>query len=84
MTLGAAAATLFAVRRFLLTALFLAACDGGSGPVEPPMEDRAAHCPERDPVMCAEDVGGLFLRVVVLIPLAFIFLGFAVWWNRRQ
>lgn len=60
MTLGAAAATLFAVRRLLLTALFLAACDGGSGPVEPPMEDRAAHCPERDPVMCAEDVGGLF------------------------
>ncbi len=34
--------------------------------------------------MSEEDVGGLFLRVVVLIPLAFIFLGFAVWWNRRQ
>lgn len=33
--------------------------------------------------MTEEDVGGLFLRVVVLIPLAFVFLGFAVWWNRR-
>jgi hypothetical protein len=26
----------------------------------------------------------LFFRVVVLIPLAFVFLGFAVWWNRRH
>ena len=34
--------------------------------------------------MSDDDVGNLFLRVVVLIPLAFIFLGFAVWWNRRQ
>lgn len=31
-----------------------------------------------------DDVNNLFLRVVVLIPLAFIFLGFAVWWNRRS
>lgn len=39
---------------------------------------------EHRPVsMSQEDVGNLFLRVVVLIPLAFIFLGFAVWWNRR-
>lgn len=30
-----------------------------------------------------EDVGNLFFRVVVLIPLAFVFLGIAVWWNRR-
>lgn len=34
--------------------------------------------------MSEEDVGNLFLRVVVLIPLAFVFLGFAVWWNRRE
>lgn len=31
-----------------------------------------------------EDVTNLFFRVVVLIPLAFVFLGIAVWWNRRQ
>lgn len=30
-----------------------------------------------------QDVADLFFRVVVLIPLAFIFLGVAVWWNRR-
>ncbi len=30
-----------------------------------------------------EDVSNLFFRVVVLIPLAFVFLGIAVWWNRR-
>jgi hypothetical protein len=34
--------------------------------------------------MSEDDLSNLFLRVVVLIPLAFIFLGFAVWWNRRQ
>jgi ABC-type uncharacterized transport system involved in gliding motility auxiliary subunit len=40
---------------------------------------------EQQPVtMTQEDVSNLFLRVVVLIPLAFIFLGFAVWWNRRN
>ncbi len=40
---------------------------------------------ESHPVsMSQEDVENLFLRVVVLIPLAFVFLGFAVWWNRRQ
>ncbi|HJL20256.1 MAG TPA: GldG family protein [Sandaracinaceae bacterium LLY-WYZ-13_1] len=33
--------------------------------------------------MTQEDVDNLFWRVVVLIPLAFVFLGFAVWWNRR-
>ena len=33
--------------------------------------------------MSDEDVGNLFLRVVILIPLAFLFLGFAVWWYRR-
>jgi ABC-type uncharacterized transport system involved in gliding motility auxiliary subunit len=30
-----------------------------------------------------DDVTNLFFRVVVLIPLAFVFLGVAVWWNRR-
>lgn len=40
---------------------------------------------EHRPVaMSDEDVSNLFLRVVVLIPLAFIFLGAAVWWNRRS
>ncbi|MCB9591680.1 MAG: GldG family protein [Sandaracinaceae bacterium] len=40
---------------------------------------------EHHPVsMSQDDVSNLFLRVVVLIPLAFIFLGFAVWWNRRS
>ena len=34
--------------------------------------------------MREEDISNLFLRVVVLIPLAFMFLGFAVWWNRRS
>jgi len=38
----------------------------------------------RPVVMSDEDVSNLFLRVVVLIPLAFIFLGAAVWWNRRS
>lgn len=39
---------------------------------------------EHRPVsMSQDDVSNLFLRVVVLIPLAFVFLGFAVWWNRR-
>lgn len=36
------------------------------------------------PAMPSEaDVNNLFFRVVVLIPLAFVFLGIAVWWNRR-
>lgn len=35
-------------------------------------------------VITEDDVGNLFFRVAVLIPLAFIFLGVAVWWNRRQ
>jgi len=33
--------------------------------------------------MQEDDVANLLLRVVVLIPLAFMFLGLAVWWNRR-
>lgn len=37
------------------------------------------------PAMPSEvDVGNLFFRVVVLIPLAFVFLGIAVFWNRRS
>ncbi|MFK7991000.1 MAG: GldG family protein, partial [Sandaracinaceae bacterium] len=40
---------------------------------------------ERQPfTMSQDDIVNLFLRVVVLIPLAFIFLGIAVWWNRRN
>lgn len=39
---------------------------------------------DRPSLPSEEDVGNLFFRVVVLIPLAFIFLGIAVWWNRRQ
>jgi hypothetical protein len=31
-----------------------------------------------------DDVDNLWLRVVVFIPLAFVLLGFAVWWNRRN
>ncbi len=39
---------------------------------------------EHRPVsMSEEDVSNLFVRVAVLIPLAFVFLGAAVWWNRR-
>lgn len=38
---------------------------------------------QRPVSMTQDDVSNLFLRVVVLIPLAFVFLGFAVWWNRR-
>jgi len=34
--------------------------------------------------MTQDDVTGLFFRVVVLLPLAVTFLGFAVWWNRRS
>jgi hypothetical protein len=30
------------------------------------------------------DVAGIAFRVLVLIPLASIFLGIAVWWNRRS
>lgn len=44
-----------------------------------------ARTVDHQPVsMSQEDVDNLFWRVVVLIPLAFVFLGFAVWWNRRQ
>jgi len=40
---------------------------------------------EHQPVaMSEEDISNLFVRVAVLIPLAFIFLGVAVWWNRRS
>jgi hypothetical protein len=31
-----------------------------------------------------DDVSGLGFRVVVLLPAALFFLGFAVWWNRRS
>lgn len=34
--------------------------------------------------MSEDDVWGLFFRVVFLLPAAVIFLGFAVWWNRRS
>lgn len=34
--------------------------------------------------MTQEDVDGLGFRVVVLLPAALFFLGFAVWWNRRN
>ncbi|AKF06419.1 GldG family protein [Sandaracinus amylolyticus] len=34
--------------------------------------------------MSQEDVDGLGFRVVVLLPAAIFFLGFAVWWNRRS
>lgn len=34
--------------------------------------------------MTQEDVEGLGFRVVVLLPAALFFLGFAVWWNRRS
>lgn len=38
----------------------------------------------KQPAMPSEgDIANLFFRVVVLIPLAFVFLGIAVWWNRR-
>lgn len=45
--------------------LLLAGCEGGStttppDPTTPDPVDRAAHCPARDPVLCAEDVGGVF------------------------
>jgi ABC-type uncharacterized transport system involved in gliding motility auxiliary subunit len=33
--------------------------------------------------MSEDDVSSLFFRVVVLLPAAVLFLGFAVWWNRR-
>lgn len=33
--------------------------------------------------MTEDDVSGLFFRVVVLLPAAIVFLGFAVYWNRR-
>ncbi|HEY8428188.1 MAG TPA: GldG family protein [Sandaracinaceae bacterium] len=39
---------------------------------------------QRPVVIMADDVGMLMFRVAVLIPLAFVFLGVAVWWNRRQ
>jgi len=51
------------VRRLLLLALLaLTACDGGGdSPIDPlPMIDRADHCPARDPVECAEDIGGVY------------------------
>lgn len=40
---------------------------------------------QSDPVQLAQDdAWNLGFRVVVLMPLAVIFLGFAVWWNRRS
>ncbi|MEM9071162.1 MAG: GldG family protein [Myxococcota bacterium] len=35
-------------------------------------------------VMSEADVSGVALRVFVLLPAAFLLLGFAVWWSRRQ
>ncbi len=35
-------------------------------------------------VITEDDVSNLMFRVALLIPLAFVFLGVAVWWNRRQ
>jgi len=34
-------------------------------------------------VMSEEDVSSIFVRVVIMIPLAFMLLGFSVWWSRR-
>ncbi|MAQ17018.1 MAG: hypothetical protein CMN30_19775 [Sandaracinus sp.] len=31
-----------------------------------------------------EDMGGIWIRVMLLLPGAFLLLGFAVWWSRRQ
>ena len=46
----------------VVAAIFAAGCL--NGPAEPPVMDRAAHCPERIEITCAEDVGGTFpLRV---------------------
>jgi hypothetical protein len=38
----------------------------------------------RPVAMTAEDASNMFWRVVLLMPAAFVFLGFAVWWSRRQ
>ncbi len=35
-------------------------------------------------IMSDADLGAVFFRVVVLIPLAFLFAGFAMWWSRRS
>lgn len=42
-----------------------------------------ARTVKQPPMPSEADVANLFFRVVVLIPLAFVFLGIAVWWNRR-
>jgi hypothetical protein len=39
---------------------------------------------ERPVMISGEDIKDLAFRVIVLIPLAFLLLGLAVWWNRRQ
>lgn len=41
--------------------LLLVACDATDLPFDPiPMIDRAQHCPARDPIGCAEDIGGTY------------------------
>jgi len=41
--------------------VLLSGCDGGDAPFDDlPMVDRATHCPPRDPVTCAEDIGGVY------------------------
>jgi len=31
-----------------------------------------------------DDMGGIWIRVMLLLPGAFLLLGFAVWWSRRE
>ncbi|MCC6877184.1 MAG: GldG family protein, partial [Sandaracinaceae bacterium] len=39
---------------------------------------------QRPVTMTADDASSIAFRVLVLMPLAFVFLGVAVWWSRRQ
>jgi hypothetical protein len=34
--------------------------------------------------LTSDDALNLAFRVIVLMPLAVVFIGFAVWWNRRS
>ena len=50
-------------RRILLASMvcLLVACEGEDLPIDDlPMIDRATHCPARDPIDCAEDIGGTY------------------------
>lgn len=51
-----------ALRILLLGSIcLLVACEGEDLPFDDiPMIDRAEHCPPRDPVDCAEDIGGIY------------------------